>query len=56
MLQSYEVRVSIGMLLVGSWWYWAGIRVVLSATGSVYGDTVWYLVTLAQFSAILVGT
>ena len=32
--------------------YW----VVLSATGSVYGDTVWYLVALAQFSAILVGT
>ena len=45
-LQGDEVRVSIGRVLVGSWWYCAGIR---QYTG-------WYLVLLGLYMVILFGT
>ena len=38
------------MVLVATWWYW------VSNTDSVWGETVWFLVILGQYSVVLVGT
>ena len=55
-----------GAILVGTWWYWISIRrywlilgvtrSVEGGTGSVWGDTCWYLVVLDQHRAVVVDT
>ena len=47
------------MLLVDTWWYWVSMEwywLIHDGTGSVSGDTCWYLVVLDQYRVALVGT
>ena len=38
-------------VLVNTWWYWVTMEwywLIYDGTGSVWGDTCWYLVVLGQ--------
>ena len=44
-------------VLVGTWWYWVRMSrhwLIYDGTGSEEGGTVWYLVVLGQYVAVLV--
>ena len=47
------------LALVDTWWYWVSMKwywLIHDGTGSVWGDTCWYLVVLDQQRAVMVDT
>ena len=56
MICKIEKRFSWDQLCVMKWWIVKWYQLVLDDTGSVYGDTGWYLVVLGQYKLVPGGT